>query len=294
MSTLQIHTFLHFLIFLTIWILVHLLNDSQKPSSFQISNNRYPVPGFSKKSLFQNRIDRLEEFENVVGDEISSLKKDLDQYGLDQYNLDRYNSITINSVADEKVESEVTTISNLLTTSSTLSTSSNIITSTISSTTTKPRKTTLKTTTEKSDPSSYCPKQPDTTRLKNIPIPKFKLDANKYLIPLLLWGPSNQLVGFRESVALAIILNRTLILPKMYRHYVDPASGTTEWHDAIDPGMKLSITHLQKLLPVVYISELHKICPDQKDIAILPAREIDFQTPRFHLRYIVRLAYICS
>ena len=54
--------------------------------------------------------------------------------------------------------------------------------------------------------------------------PIYRTRANKFLIPSLTWGPNNQLRGFRESVILAIQLNRTLCIPPFYKHKTDESN----------------------------------------------------------------------
>ena len=39
--------------------------------------------------------------------------------------------------------------------------------------------------------------------------PKYQTRKDKFLIPLIAWGPNNQLRGFREAAILAVKLNRT-------------------------------------------------------------------------------------
>ena len=131
--------------------------------------------------------------------------------------------------------------------------------------------------------SEKCPNQPTTLPTDTSIIPQFKLSPNKYLIPALLWGPSNQLYGIRESIALAIKFNRTLVLPKMYRHYADP--GITWNNVAIDPALRISVQKLRELIPVIYISEINKLCPNGPD-AIFPARNINLANKKFHIRYL--------
>ena len=54
--------------------------------------------------------------------------------------------------------------------------------------------------------------------------PIYKTRPNKFLIPSLTWGPNNQLRGFRESVIMAIQLNRTLCIPPFYKHKTDSSN----------------------------------------------------------------------
>ena len=61
-----------------------------------------------------------------------------------------------------------------------------------------------------------CPKAPTSKFSKLNPKAKFNLNPDKFLIPVLAYGPMNQMNGLFETIALSIILNRTLILPKMY------------------------------------------------------------------------------
>ena len=49
--------------------------------------------------------------------------------------------------------------------------------------------------------------------------PVIPLDAGKYLLPELTYGPNNQLIGLVESVVVAIRLNRTLVLPSFHKHF---------------------------------------------------------------------------
>ena len=66
--------------------------------------------------------------------------------------------------------------------------------------------------------SPGCPAwNPDWNKINDL-VPKIPLDPNKYLIPVLTYGPNNQLRGFRETIFLAIKLNRTIIPPPFYKH----------------------------------------------------------------------------
>ena len=56
--------------------------------------------------------------------------------------------------------------------------------------------------------------------VKNIK-PRINLRRNKYLFPILSNGPNNQLMGLRESIYIAIMLNRTLVMPFFRKHRTD-------------------------------------------------------------------------
>ena len=55
--------------------------------------------------------------------------------------------------------------------------------------------------------------------------PIMPLDPNKFIMPVLPYGPNNQLRGFRETIILAIKLNRTVVMPPFYKHRSDPSPG---------------------------------------------------------------------
>ncbi|CBY32445.1 unnamed protein product [Oikopleura dioica] len=65
---------------------------------------------------------------------------------------------------------------------------------------------------------SGCPKwYPDWSALAELQ-PRIKLDPNKFLTPVLTYGPNNQQRGFRETVFLAVKLNRTIVPPGFFKH----------------------------------------------------------------------------
>jgi len=53
--------------------------------------------------------------------------------------------------------------------------------------------------------------------------PKIQTDPNKFLVPVLFFGPNNQIHGLREAIILSIKLNRTLALPPFYKHHTNVA-----------------------------------------------------------------------
>jgi hypothetical protein len=99
--------------------------------------------------------------------------------------------------------------------------------------------------------------------------PKYQLDPNRFLIPALIWGPMNQVEGLRESIAIAISLNRTLVLPPMYRHFTDP-DGPNE---VVDSKIRVDIPSIRQLLSVVSMDSLES---SFKPDGVLYARTIGF------------------
>lgn len=51
--------------------------------------------------------------------------------------------------------------------------------------------------------------------------PLLKLKKDKFMMPILMRGPNNQLIGLRESIYVAIRLNRTLVIPRFIKHRTD-------------------------------------------------------------------------
>ena len=115
--------------------------------------------------------------------------------------------------------------------------------------------------------AKYCPLEPSSKYYKLNTNPMFELNPNKFLIPTLAYGPMNQMNGLFETIALSIILNRTFILPKMYRHYQDFHINKGEW--PIDPAYRVSIDKLNELLPTEYSNKLSELCPEGPN-AIFP------------------------
>ena len=50
------------------------------------------------------------------------------------------------------------------------------------------------------------------TTFKEIKHPKIILNSNRFLYPGLIWGPNNQIIGLKNSIYLAIKLNRYAVL----------------------------------------------------------------------------------
>lgn len=49
---------------------------------------------------------------------------------------------------------------------------------------------------------------PATQNWENQVEPLYKTNPSRFILPALIWGPMNQVEGFRETIALAIALNR--------------------------------------------------------------------------------------
>ena len=105
-------------------------------------------------------------------------------------------------------------------------------------------------------------KKPDS---ENCPTPSFnvinpngfyKTDPDKYLIPIVKWGPNNQILGFYEAMDLARQLNRTLVFTPMFSH----ATDKTAKQKFVDPDVRLNIDGISSFIRSVSWQEAHVKC----------------------------------
>ena len=77
------------------------------------------------------------------------------------------------------------------------------------------------------------------------------INHKKFLLPLLVNGPNNQLIGFRDAVFLSIILNRTLVVPRFYEHKTD---------QPVEADLRVDLQVLSKLIPLESASRINELC----------------------------------
>lgn len=82
--------------------------------------------------------------------------------------------------------------------------------------------------------------------------PLYKLNPKLFITPIYIWGPSSQLQGLRESIGVAIRLNRTLLLPPFLTHNSDPIGGDK----AVPVDVRLDIPELRKLISIGFTDDL--------------------------------------
>uniref|UniRef100_H2YJH6 Uncharacterized protein n=1 Tax=Ciona savignyi TaxID=51511 RepID=H2YJH6_CIOSA len=80
--------------------------------------------------------------------------------------------------------------------------------------------------------------------------PMVKLNPNRFLLPILKNGPNNQLSGLRDSIYISIRLNRTIVLPRFFKHRTDDAKEGTVY-----PRHRIDLQRLQKLIHYVTMDE---------------------------------------
>ena len=106
--------------------------------------------------------------------------------------------------------------------------------------------------------------------------PKIQLDPNRILIPILEWGPNNQIRGLMETMLLAIKMNRTLVVPPFFKHHFDltlqihGAHGTER--DALEPEIRINPVALSRLISVIDIEQMRVQCNGHVD-AVFRAKD---------------------
>ena len=129
--------------------------------------------------------------------------------------------------------------------------------------------------TNKSQASCQLPRQ---VPLQSNPL--IKVDQERFLIPLLINGPNNQVIGLRDSIFLTICLNRTLILPRFYRH----KSNVT-----VDPELRIDLQKLSSLISIRKSTDVNELCKNEKVALFITDRSswMILQGPSYR-----RLAYL--
>ena len=89
-----------------------------------------------------------------------------------------------------------------------------------------------------------------------------------YLLNLSPFGPNNQLRGFRDTFVLAILLNRTIVMPPFFKHRTDPSSRRAGYLYQ-DPQQKLDGVEIAKMMPVITLNQYADRCRDGLDVVFL-------------------------
>jgi hypothetical protein len=103
--------------------------------------------------------------------------------------------------------------------------------------------------------------------------PIYETRPDKFLIPLIAWGPNNQLRGFREAAILAVKLNRTLCIPPFFKHHSDLTLQTKNGISYLPAEVRLDLESVRHLVSTCETSEIAKKCKSKID-AVYMAREI--------------------
>ena len=99
----------------------------------------------------------------------------------------------------------------------------------------------------------------DSNTLKKIKPLLNSIRRDHFLLNLSPFGPNNQLRGFRDTLILAIYLNRTIVLPPFFKHRTD-GSVLLNGYNYQEPQQKLDAVEIAKLVPVVTLDQFSKVC----------------------------------
>ncbi|CAG5076982.1 Oidioi.mRNA.OKI2018_I69.PAR.g8603.t1.cds [Oikopleura dioica] len=79
--------------------------------------------------------------------------------------------------------------------------------------------------------------------------PKYNLSPERFLTAFVSRGPNNQIYSLRETIFIALALNRTLILPPFFKHdRGDPTSNGSNTA-VVDFDQRVDIEKLRELIP---------------------------------------------
>nr|XP_039269331.1 uncharacterized protein LOC120344269 [Styela clava] len=97
-------------------------------------------------------------------------------------------------------------------------------------------------------------------------VPRFQLNPNKFLYPILKNEPIDQMIGLRQAILLAIRLNRTLAIPYFHNHNY---GGVSQYNPNLPASLKLNIEILRRFVSVISVDELQRKCDGKFDVALL-------------------------
>ena len=115
----------------------------------------------------------------------------------------------------------------------------------------------------------------DYMKSREEPLSSFKIDGidnPRLLIPVVIYGPNNQYQGFRESIMIAKILNRKVIIlafykskfniqiaiPPFFKHYTSKGSHQIPPHEVFDMSSIYSLSQVAERI------EISTSCPGKK------------------------------
>nr|XP_039266084.1 uncharacterized protein LOC120341613 [Styela clava] len=104
--------------------------------------------------------------------------------------------------------------------------------------------------------------------------PMFQLNPDKFFLPVLVGGPNNQIIGFQDSLFTAIKLNRTIVIPKFFKHFTDTQVTASRGLSYIYPGHRVNCEILCKFISCITLDQFQEACGHKVD-AITNIRSID-------------------
>ena len=119
-------------------------------------------------------------------------------------------------------------------------------------------------------PDEACP-NPFMANWENNQIqPAHSVNPNQFIIPILMGEAAQQFAGFQNAMALAVHLNRTLILPPMFRGEADmEVNGRDSDDTLIDSAIRVDIDSIRSYVNTVNLIKGVEICQGQIHVAFL-------------------------
>lgn len=118
------------------------------------------------------------------------------------------------------------------------------------------------------DEGGKCFAKENIDALSNVE-PEYNLDRTRFLVPILIWGPNNQIRGFMETIFLAIKMNRTLLVPPFFRHSSESDADQIEHAALLPPEMVIDIESVARLVPVASYASASRFCDGKIDAVLL-------------------------
>ncbi|XP_039265904.2 uncharacterized protein LOC120341462 isoform X1 [Styela clava] len=97
--------------------------------------------------------------------------------------------------------------------------------------------------------------------------PKMRLNPEKYLLVIPRGGPNNQMYELREALFIAIKLNRTIVMPKFFKHFTD-SQATGHRNTYIHPSHRLDVENFSKFASCITIDQFAETCGFKVDAVI--------------------------
>ncbi|CBY38889.1 unnamed protein product [Oikopleura dioica] len=108
-----------------------------------------------------------------------------------------------------------------------------------------------------------CPLAPEYTlaefNIKDVQA-KYKTRPDKFLTSVLMNGPNNQLLGLRETMFIAIKLNRSYIMPKFFKHDRADPTAVNAYVEEVEPTYRVSLLKMRRLMNVKPLESVPEIC----------------------------------
>ena len=111
------------------------------------------------------------------------------------------------------------------------------------------------------DPSSYPPEQCHVLSEPEKPLkPTYVTDQTKFLIPLLPWGPVEQMRGFREALLMSMYTNRTICIPPFWKEKSE--QGMKSLGDGLPGAARFDVSELSKIIKICPTEMIRSHCGD--------------------------------